>query len=354
MDGLLICLPLLVLLCWGGLVQADSIRLRRSTVVPANADGLALKVVADLVGPAALAAGEVIIKSADERQADGGTVVTLKEIREALQAQGINLGRLAISGDRCQIYVGATETAEAAANQAAVRTESQDAQRPFDSQPGAWASTLVDEGNLRGQIARVIANDVQQRAAKTIRLEFSDRDREELRLTTAAHDFEIIPQATSSSAVLPMQVKVFQGERFIRSFRVIVKLWLEQDVFVAQRYLSRGETVRPGDFLVETQLLQPNAVGVFPTTEPVIGKETRGRLVKGAVLRLGDALAPVSVRKNAEIKLIIKRGDFTISMLGRALEAGRTGEIIRVRSLKNKTEMRARIEDSGHLAVVTD
>jgi flagella basal body P-ring formation protein FlgA len=73
---------------------------------------------------------------------------------------------------------------------------------------------------------------------------------------------------------------------------------------------------------------------------------------EGQVIRVGDFQLPVVIDKHDEVTLIVKKGSFVISMAGRALEAGRVGQVIKVRPHNRKNELVGRIETTGIITVL--
>jgi len=345
---------LVLLYCFGLLttqsVQADSVRLKRSAVVADTAESILLRDIAELSGAEVLSAGDVAVMSAVDLRNRSGQAVTLDDVRQALASRRLNPGRIAFSGDKCEI-----QFAVARKNQEGDRKSKRDTDQEKGSgviSPGVWASTVMDEGTLRGQIARFVMQLNREQPASSIRIIFKDRDADQLELSALVHDFEITPQGTARSPELPMLVRVFLGDRFVRSFRISVGIRLQQDVYVAQRYIARGEFIRPGDFKVVSMLISPNPVSPMSTLEKAEGLEARGRITRGEIVRDGAVLTPVTVRRNQTVTLMIKRGAFTITTKGVVMEKGRVGDVVRVQPALRKSVLKARIGPEGVLTVV--
>lgn len=335
----------------GASARGDEIRLRRTAAVLSTAKDVRIGDVADIAGVKANEAATISLGTVSElrdREKGGGdtVVITLADIRRALATRGVNQGRIAFSGDRCRVRFVSEKRSGS-------MDSSAEGGGPLRSaEPGQWASEVLGDGTLRSQIARFICDQMHHREASTVRLLFSDRNESELKLSAGLHEFEIIPQASAASPQVPFLVRVFQGNRFIRSLRIVVGVRLQQDVYVSQRYISRDDAIRPSDFEVRSMLLEPSSIPPAPITENLKGRDARGRIVKGQILRVGDVIDPVSVRRNQLVDLIVKRGSFTISMQARAMDSGRSGDVIPVRPVGRKSDLKAIIGPDGTLMVV--
>lgn len=343
----------------GAAARGDEIRLKRTAVILNTAKDVRVGDVADITGAkageaAAISLGRVSELRDRENVGSDTVVITLADLRHALASRGVNQGRIAFSGDRCRVRFVSEKRSGSGDSSAegggGVRGGGEGPLR--SAEPGQWASEVLEDGTLRSQIAWFICDQMQHREAGAVRLLFSDRDESELKLSVGLHEFEIIPQASSASPQVPFLVRVFQGNRFIRSLRIVVGVRLQQDVYVAQRYLSRDDAIRPSDFEVRSMLLEPSSIPPAPITENLKGRDARGRIMKGQILRVGDVIDPVSVRRNQLVDLIVKRGSFTISMRARAMDSGRRGDVIPVRPAGRKSELKAIIGSEGTLTVV--
>jgi len=347
MFAVLSCLLLLVT----NIAHGDTVRLKRSTVVADTAEVVRLHDTAELSGAEVLGVSDLTIITTEELRRRGKFMITLDDIRQALASRRMNLGRIAFSGETCEVHFAAGgEVSSRRQN----RLDEVDEGLTKEVVPGEWASAVIGDGTLRGQIARLITTRVHQQSAETVRLIFAERDKEKLELSALIHDFEIIPQGTKGSAVFPVQVRVFAGDKFLRSFRINVGIRLQMKVYIAQRYIARGEMIRPGDFIIENKLMSPNPIPAETTSRKVTGLEARGRIVRGTVLRAGELTDPISVRRNQSVTLVIKRGQFVLSLKGIALEKGRVGDVIGVQPGMSSRVLKARIDPEGILTVLSE
>jgi len=187
---LLILLYSLLLLVTSG-VRADTVRLKRSTVVADTAEVVRLGDAAELSGGVVLGVSDLTIITTKELRQRGKFIITLDDIEQALASRRINLGRIAFSGEICQVHFASEGEMSRGRSKGG---DVDDEVLKKEVVPGEWASAVIDDGTLRGQIARLITTQVHHRPAETVRLIFSERDGEKLALSALIHDFEIIPQ----------------------------------------------------------------------------------------------------------------------------------------------------------------
>jgi len=99
-------------------------------------------------------------------------------------------------------------------------------------------------------------------------------------------------------------------------------------------------------------VIEPNPIPPQNADDELVGREARGRISRGQILRRGQALDPIVVRRREEVTLVFRRGSLVVRQRGRALESGRIGDVIRVQPLTYDTELDARIDPEGVLIVV--
>lgn len=90
------------------------------------------------------------------------------------------------------------------------------------------------------------------------------------------------------------------------------------------------------------------------SAEAMIGKSPRRTMRSGKPLRSSDLQAPVMIEKGAGVKMIVRVGNLSITSLGKALEDGGEGDLIRVMSLANKKTLNAFIIREGLVEIPTN
>ncbi len=322
--------------------RSDSIVLRPSVRLDAERLVVHLSDVADLAGPLAEAlAGTVVY----ETTAPALRPVTLhvEALRRRLDADGVNLGLVSLSGRECVIRWRSLPRPEESPEAAPAPAE--------DSAPAEFAALWIGEGTLRGVIADYLARHLLGADPADVQLRFRPEDAAALARPRAGFDFEIRPMASALSALIPVEVIVYERGAVAAKERLSVEVALRRPVVVAQRYVARGAVITAEDVVEEVRLVEPSLRTAPRRAGEVIGREARGRLVPGEVLRDGDALAPVRVGRNSEVWVRARHGLFVLRLRARALDDGRTGDVIRVRRLSDRAEFTGVVTAEGEVAI---
>ena len=104
------------------------------------------------------------------------------------------------------------------------------------------------------------------------------------------------------------------------------------DIVVPARPIGRGETIGPGD--VSTVRVAPGSLrgDTLRRPEDLIGLQAARFLVAGRPTRAGDVVAPWLVARGEQATMVFLRGGLEILVAGIALDQGRQGQSIRVRT----------------------
>jgi flagellar basal body P-ring formation protein FlgA len=113
------------------------------------------------------------------------------------------------------------------------------------------------------------------------------------------------------------------------------------EVAVLARGLDRGETVRPGDVNVERRPRD----GV-----PVPGRVARRSLSAGTLVRSGDLARPDVVAKGDTVTVLYEAPGMTLSLRGKASEAGALGDTISILGASKKI-LQAVVTGPGRVSV---
>lgn len=112
---------------------------------------------------------------------------------------------------------------------------------------------------------------------------------------------------------------------------------------VPRRPLPAGTLVGPGD--VETAWLSLSALpeDVVSDARELVGREALRPLWPGRPVRTADLAAPRLVRRGETLTLVLRRPGLEITAVGRALDDGAMGEVVRVMNLDSRRVIRARV-----------
>jgi flagella basal body P-ring formation protein FlgA len=124
---------------------------------------------------------------------------------------------------------------------------------------------------------------------------------------------------------------------------------MAEDVWVAARALLPGDIL--GDDDVAARALPRPRSDTVPATSDLVGMEVRRRVAAGAPLTNRDVGARTLVKANTTVTVIWNVGTLSLSMQGRALQAGALGEEIRVLNTNSSRTVRGIVLASGQVEV---
>ncbi len=130
---------------------------------------------------------------------------------------------------------------------------------------------------------------------------------------------------------------------------VTVKVMAE--IAVAKKSLPRGAIIGPDDIAMEQRDISQLHHGYLQDAKSAVGKKLRQRTRRDQVLTPYQLEAPLTVMRNNRV--IIQAGNNTvhIRMIGKALQSGSLGQIIRVRNVSSEKEIDAKIIAPGIVEV---
>lgn len=103
---------------------------------------------------------------------------------------------------------------------------------------------------------------------------------------------------------------------------------------VANYPLPKGHIVKPKD--VKISYIKPKRKkGYIDKIDLVLGKKLKRSIKKDEPISFRDLEKEYLVRKNSNVKVLYKKGNFKIELLGRALENGEKGQIIKVKNISS-------------------
>lgn len=321
--------------------RSDSIDLRPSVRLDADCLVVRLSDVADLAGPLAQALADSVVYEAPAAPLRPVSL-HVDALRRRLDGDGVNLGLVSLSGRECVMRWRAASTPPPAVEKSA----------PVENgSPAEFADRWIGQATLRGVVADYLARHLLGADPADVQLRFRAEDAAALDRPRAGFDFEIRPMASALSPVIPLEVNVYERGALAARERLSVGVALRRPVVVAQRHVARGAVIAAQDVVEEIRLVEPALRTAPSRAADVIGREARGRLVPGEALRDGDALAPVTITRNSEVWVRARHGLFVLRLRARALDEGRTGEVIRVRRLSDRAEFTGVVTAEGEVAI---
>jgi len=209
---------------------------------------------------------------------------------------------------------------------------------------GFAESSPLDSETLAG----MIEHTVRSRADETISsVELPSLAAFEL---TDARSYDVSISAHPDQDMLgwvPLTITVSDRGQVLRQGVITARVHAERAVVVAARALRPGHVLGPNDLHVETRPLAELPEGWLEMPAPALGKVLRRSLPPGAVLRDRHFEEGPAVSRGDRVQLVLRHGALRIDAFGRALEEGRTGDSIRVRSQASKRTVEGTLGPEG-------
>ncbi len=144
------------------------------------------------------------------------------------------------------------------------------------------------------------------------------------------YSIKITPKGKTSSYIY-LSIKLVPTDRELSASVRYVKL---TKAVVAKHFLPKGLRITPLDVKISQVEVKPNKEYIKDLND-VLGKKLRRNIKEGEPITYRDLLKNYLVRRNSNVKVIYQRGAFKIELLGRALQNGELGDIIKVRNLSS-------------------
>ncbi|MBS0187471.1 MAG: flagellar basal body P-ring formation protein FlgA [Planctomycetes bacterium] len=330
-------------------LRADSIVLRSSVRLDAQSP-VTLRDVATLSGSDAEALGTLVVREAQKGAKPGEATISLDELRSTLNAAktDIRWGKIALSGDNCTIRL--VDLAPAAEEAPAAEPVSV---RPVQKAPAGptWrvVADMQDE-SLRAAIGHRLANFIKAEAAD-VRIAFYDQDAKLLDTPATGRVLDIQP--TGLGAIVPVVLRVFEGEKVVAAGTVRVRIEQKLDVVGASKALHRGDIVSKADIFSESRWTPPG--DRLASESSVLGSVVKNRLQPGELFLDGDTEAAILVKRGDIVNIACVSGSIVMNTKARALANAKENDVIEFAPLRNtKSKVVARVVSPGQAVIAAE
>ena len=123
---------------------------------------------------------------------------------------------------------------------------------------------------------------------------------------------------------------------------------------VPKRLISAGDVIAADDLEWQPVHLTRLSGNSLTDAEQLVGRMAKRPLKAGQILRQSDvAMSPV-IRKNDLIRLVVKTGQMTLSVQGKALQDAALGQTVRVVNVNSNRQLTGTVIDAGTVAIGFD
>jgi len=123
------------------------------------------------------------------------------------------------------------------------------------------------------------------------------------------------------------------------------------EVIIVAHALARGEIIKQADLVTERRPRAEAGRDLVPGREQAIGLAARNALQPGQVLRTAETMKPELVQRNETVTLIYEVPGVTLTVRGKALEAGAEGDTIGVLNEQSKRTIQGVVIAPGRLII---
>ena len=127
------------------------------------------------------------------------------------------------------------------------------------------------------------------------------------------------------------------------------------DYIVPARSLSRGEVIKASDLTVERRPRHELAgvpADAISSLAQAVGQAARRPLVAERALRISDLMKPEIVERNGNVLIHYEGSGLSLTVRGKALEAGAEGDTVQVQNLTSRKTLQATVTGPGRVTVV--
>lgn len=147
---------------------------------------------------------------------------------------------------------------------------------------------------------------------------------------------------------------VVAGAENVAPFRVAGAANELVEFVVPARIINRGEVLRTGDLSVERRprnevaMLSPDSVTALTQA---VGMAARRPLQPERAFRVIDLMRPEIVERNGNVLILLDAPGLTLTVRGKALEAGAEGDTVQVQNLQSRKTLQGVVTGHGRVTV---
>ena len=123
---------------------------------------------------------------------------------------------------------------------------------------------------------------------------------------------------------------------------------------VPKRLISAGDIIAADDLEWQPVHLTRLSGNSLTDAEQLIGRMAKRPLKAGQILRQSDVAVSPVIRKNDLIRLVVKTGQMTLSVQGKALQDAALGQTVRVVNVNSNRQLTGKVIDAGTVAIGFD
>ncbi len=329
---------------------ADTITLRASVRMSAGQNEIRLGDIAELVGEEARRYAETVIMRVDAP--DEPLEISLRTVRNALDDAGVHWGRVNLNGRVVVVRPRGRSiaTPPMAMKEIALNSDPAPSRERRRERDAVTADTLVNEANVRGLIASIVARGLRVDPDR-LQLSFNERDESLLAASTDESRYEVEPVSGVEGDRIDIVVRQWNDDRIENRETIRVSLRVRQPVVIVKEDVERGALIRESDLDVEHQWLPPRDVARVTRVDDAIGRKAAQRLRTGDVLRTQHLYRETLIRRGARVNVRCLVGGAVITLQAEARADGTDGETIEFRKIGERETFLATVTGANEAVI---
>lgn len=346
-----------------GAALADHVTLKRSVRLPANAEAIQLRHVADLEGPDAEALGDLVIRELDGL--DSAIELSVREIRTALDEADAHWGRINLTGRSVVVRLprSALVRPPKPMQEASVTMAKEAGGRSGSA--GVWrtADQLAAHHSLAGAIAAHLGEALNV-PTDHLRLAFdaprTDRSPDANNagpaldidlLEPADVRFELRPADSLLNERITFIVRRWADDSASAAQRLEVRVQVLTNTVKAGRDLERGAILNATDVTTDRAWLAPDHAQRLVAPDDIAGQRATRSLAVGELIEQRHLEPPVVIERGDRVTVRCLVGGVVISLYAEALEDAAEGQPLELRKLGERSTFIAIASAPGEATV---
>ncbi len=168
-------------------------------------------------------------------------------------------------------------------------------------------------------------------------------------------NIQLVVQAPANSRFIgrtPLILRVIRGSSEIRRIWVTAEIAVYTEVPVAVRPIRSRERLKASDFEMQRRDMLSLPSDVVTSIEALESATAVRLLSPGDVVRKSAVKYPYLVKRGHLVRVLARRGKLSIMAIGKALDAGRRGDVIRVINIDSNKPIHARVVENSSVEVL--
>ncbi len=169
-----------------------------------------------------------------------------------------------------------------------------------------------------------------------------------LKTPPTVEDLAYDPRSRRLSAVIVMSGSTKGRRGQLRVSGIAIET---VEVVLLNRAVARGEAVKAEDVTIERRIREGVPGDALTDAAALAGRVARRALSAGTVLRQSEIMRQEIVARGEPVVMVYEAPGLTLSLRGKANEAGALGDLIAVQNLQSKRVLQATIIGPGRVSV---